>query len=65
MCEIILIPKLSKLALIQTYISRESLNTLMLMKVHLEFIIWIYDTFDNKFEIKNDITKHLKGSFSL
>ena len=31
-------------------------------KVPLEIVVWIYDTFDNNFVIKNDLTTYLKES---
>ena len=32
------------------------------LQVPLEIFIWIYDTFDNNFEIKNKSTNYFKGS---
>ena len=30
------------------------------LRVSLQFVVWIYSTFDNNFGTENDLTKYLK-----
>ena len=38
------------------------LNTHSCLRIPLEKVVCIYDTFDNNFEIRNDFTRYFKGS---
>ena len=42
-------------------VQSQMVNT-VIFSVPPEIVVWIYDTFDRIFEIKKDLTKHLKES---
>ena len=44
------------------WMGRLAISIVFPLRVHSEIVVWIYDTFDNNFEIKNDFTKYLKES---
>ena len=41
---------------------KEGFHTHIHLKVALEIVVYIYDTFDNKLGVKNDFTKYSKES---